>query len=145
MGIHPYGLFGTNESNTPFGSDYELRRQLAARQAQLNALNKRESLSDNELKQKDQLTNAVNHLSSKINKAAGTNPTASISSSSDSRSNSISTKGTTPATQSDSIPPEGRVVVKSPSGSAIPSSGSHASTMPASGDHLKGFFLDLKI
>lgn len=72
MGIHPYGLFGTTESNNAFGANYELKRQLQTRKAQLDELSKKESLSDSDLKRQEQLTNTVSKLSDKLNKTSET-------------------------------------------------------------------------
>lgn len=135
MGIHPYGLFGTNESNNPFGSDYELRRQLATRQAQLSALSSKDTLSSDEEKRKNQLTNAVNQLSNRINKTA---PTEHHSS----EQNKAAVKNTTANTN-----PNAKAYINSPDGVVIAKTPSTMKANPTtpSEDYLKGFFLDIKI
>lgn len=142
MGIHPYGLFGTNESNNPFGPDYELKRQLAARQAQLSELSRKDSLSSDDEKRRSQLNNAVNQLQNRINKAAGNNPTA----------NSRLSESKSPDFKSSIDTAEGKVIVKSPATTSRASAiypKPIANTTPVQknipNDHLKGFFLDLKI
>lgn len=144
MGIHPYGLFGTNESNNPFGSDYELKRQLAARQAQLNALSKKDTLSSEDEKRKSQLNNAVNQLSTRINRTAPKTDSGPFNDESD-------------ITKSPSLvsSPDGRIIAKSPSpvsssyGMFVAKSPSTVTTTDYSpkrnDDYLKGFFLDIKI
>ena len=156
MGIHPYGLFGTNESNNPFGSDYELKRQLAARQAQLDALNSRQSLSDDDKKRQGQLNNAVNQLQNRINKAAGANTQAAA----DSYKKGASYQSSASDAQTNASD-DGIIIAKSQSGNTLSakpeslsvsslyarpqnSAGQTTASNPG-GDYLKGFFLDLKI
>lgn len=126
MGIHPYGLFGTTQSNNSFGRDYELKRQLSARQEQLLALNNKQELTSDEEKRKVMLTNAINHLSTRIDKI--NNPTNNSQNEEAAKPASIS-----PASKTASLPSvysskDGTVIAKSPSQ-----------------DYLKGFFVDLKI
>lgn len=69
MGINAYGLFSQMQSDTVYsGRSYELRRQLDVRKEQLDTLNSRDTLSTDQLKKRDQLQSAVNHLQSSLSK-----------------------------------------------------------------------------
>lgn len=138
MGIHPYGLFGTNESNNPFGADYELKRQLAARQAQLSELSNKSQLTPNDEKRKEQLQNAVNQLTNRLYKDSST--------ASDSPKNERSTNAPTNETPQKNVAKiyaEGTVTPKATSAGVYGKNQSSPNTL--NNDYLKGFFLDLKI
>ena len=69
MGIDTYGLFSRMQSDTAYsGRSYELRHQLEVRKEQLDTLNSKESLSSEQLKKRNQLQSAVNHLQNSLNK-----------------------------------------------------------------------------
>lgn len=81
MGINSYGLFSQMQSNSTYQNrSYELRRQLDARSKQLENLDSQDSLSESQIKKRDQLQSAVNHLQSSISKIeSGTSPVSSDS------------------------------------------------------------------
>lgn len=132
MGIHPYGLFGTYESNNPFGADYEVRHQLDARKSQLDALSKKEKLTEDEEAKKEQLNKAITTLQSRL----GEGVIYSKSSASTPSSISKTSEANNPAIQNHE---EGKVIPKSTY--SVP--GKNSSSDPNS--YLKGFFVDLKI
>lgn len=140
MGIHPYGLFGTYESNTPFGKNYEIQHQLDVRQAQLNALSKKTNLSDDDIAKKEQLNKTINMLSNKL----GNNASTAATSQSNANENSF-TQQTKNASHtiagSKAIFPEGSVISKNQN------AGIYSPTQVTSQDssYLKGFFIDLKL
>ena len=131
MGIHPYGLFGTTESNNSFGRDYELRRQLSARQGQLDALNNKKELNSDDEKLKVMLTNAVNQLSTRIDKI--NNPTTLPK-----QQETASPASNITARNAASI----AAVYSSSDGTVVNKTQSPKTSNP---DYLKGFFVDLKI
>ena len=68
MGINSYGLFNNGQSGSPYNDrNYELQRQLQARQQQLSDLDKMPVLSAAQQEKRQQLLNAVDHLSGKLN------------------------------------------------------------------------------
>ncbi len=67
MGINSYGLFGSNQNGSSYNSrNYELQRQLEARQHQLDDLDKMPSLSAAQQEKRKQLLHAVDHLSDRL-------------------------------------------------------------------------------
>ena len=67
MAINPYGLFGSGQSGNPYNDrNYELKRQLEARQHQLSELDKMPSLSAAQQEKRQQLLHAVDQLSGKL-------------------------------------------------------------------------------
>lgn len=69
MGILPPNIsLYDNSNNDP---SYELKRQLSARQAQLDRLNSRDTLSEDQLQRKKDLEQTVSMLSNKIDKKHG--------------------------------------------------------------------------
>ena len=67
MGINSYGLFNSGQSGSPYGDrNYELQRQLQARQQQLSDLDKMPVLSAAQQEKRRQLLDAVDHLSGKL-------------------------------------------------------------------------------
>lgn len=67
MGINSYGLFNSGQSGSPYNDrNYELKRQLEARQQQLGELDRMPSLSAAQLEKREQLLHAVDHLSGRI-------------------------------------------------------------------------------
>ena len=138
MGIKPYGLFGVGESNTTFGPGYEIKRQLAARQAQLDALSGKEVLSPDEQKRKEQLTNTVNQLNDTLNRRTAPKPDRIIND-----SNTVP-KNTSPKPPNSA--PTAPNSMTFAEGSVIPKSLYRSpATATQNSDYLKGFFLDLKI
>lgn len=117
MGILPPNIsLYDNSNNDPA---YELKRQLSARKAQLDILNSREALSDDQLQKKKDLEQTVSMLSNKIDKKTGI---------------------ITP-----SIPEEGIVIPKSSSGIS-PCKNIYSNVAPKQPDsYLKGFFFDARI
>ena len=72
MGINSYGLFGNNQPQGSYNDrNYELKRQLQARQQQLGELDRMPSLSAAQQEKRQQLLHAVDHLSEKINPKSG--------------------------------------------------------------------------
>ena len=70
MGINSYGLFNNGQSGSPYSDrNYELQRQLQARQQQLSDLDKMPVLSAAQQEKRQQLLHAVDHLSGKLNPA----------------------------------------------------------------------------
>jgi len=68
MGINSYGLFGNSQPGGSYNDrNYELERQLKARQQQLGDLEKMPSLSAAQQEKRQQLLHAVDHLSQKLN------------------------------------------------------------------------------
>lgn len=68
MGINSYGLFSGGSAGSPYNDrNYELQRQLQARQHQLDDLDKMPSLSPSQQAKRQQLLHAVDHLSGKLN------------------------------------------------------------------------------
>ena len=68
MGINSYGLFNNGQSGSPYNDrNYELQRQLQARQQQLSDLDRMPVLSAAQQEKRQQLLNAVDHLSGKLN------------------------------------------------------------------------------
>ena len=64
MGINSYGLFSGGSAGSPYNDrNYELQRQLQARQHQLDDLDKMPSLSPSQQAKRQQLLHAVDHLS----------------------------------------------------------------------------------
>ena len=71
MGINSYGLFNNGQSGSPYNDrNYELQRQLQARQQQLSDLEKMPSLSAAQQEKRQQLLHAVDHLSGRLNPEA---------------------------------------------------------------------------
>ena len=71
MGINSYGLFNNGQSGSPYNDrNYELKRQLEARQQQLNDLDKMPSLTARQQEKREQLLHAVDHLSGRLNPPA---------------------------------------------------------------------------
>ncbi|MCR5686828.1 MAG: hypothetical protein K6G58_02205 [Lachnospiraceae bacterium] len=67
MGINSYGLFDNGQNQGSYNSrNYELQRQLQARQQQLSDLEKMPSLSAAQQEKRQQLLHAVDHLSGKL-------------------------------------------------------------------------------
>ena len=67
MAINSYGLFNSGQSGSPYGDrNYELQRQLQARQQQLSDLDKMPVLSSAQQEKRRQLLNAVDTLSGKL-------------------------------------------------------------------------------
>ena len=70
MGINSYGLFNNGQSGSPYNDrNYELQRQLDARRQQLGELDRMPSLSAAQQQKRQQLLNAVDQLSGKLNPA----------------------------------------------------------------------------
>ena len=68
MGINSYGLFNNGQSGSPYNDrNYELQRQLDARRQQLGDLDKMPSLNAAQQQKRQQLLNAVDTLSGKLN------------------------------------------------------------------------------
>lgn len=165
MGIHPYGLFGTYESNTPFGKNYEIQHQLDVRQAQLNALSKKTNLSDDDIAKKEQLNKTINMLSNKLGNNASTAATSQSNANENSftqqtknarntsethsvslgKNNNVSVSSASSATStiagSKAIFPEGSVISKNQNAGIY--SPTQVTTQDSS--YLKGFFIDLKL
>jgi len=117
MGILPPNISLYDNSNNDPG--YELKRQLSARQAQLDRLNSRDSLSDDQIKRKKDLEQTVSMLSGKLDRKNGNSQSLNIN--------------------------EGLVIPKSsantPSAKSI-----YSNTMQKQPDsYLKGFFFDARI
>jgi hypothetical protein len=75
MGINSYGLFNNGQSGSPYSDrNYELQRQLEARQQQLSDLDKMPSLTARQQEKREQLLHAVDHLSGRLNPAPATKP-----------------------------------------------------------------------
>ena len=73
MGINSYGLFGGGRPQDSYNDrNYELQRQLQARQQQLGELDRMPSLSAAQQEKRRQLLNAVDHLTGELNPAKGT-------------------------------------------------------------------------
>ena len=131
MGILPFNsISNQNSINDP---GYELRRQLDVRKAQLDNLNSKETLSQDQLKRKQDLEQTVSMLSNKLNKKI--NPT------------SVSTSIASQKTYD-----EGTVIAKSPVGTKNPYSAMQISNPKTvtninnkSDSYLKGFFFDTRI
>ena len=140
MGIHPYGLFGTYESNTPFGKNYEIQHQLDVRQAQLNALSKKTNLSDDDIAKKEQLNKTINMLSNKLGNNASTAATSQSNANENSFAQQTKNASNTIA-GSKAIFPEGSVVSKNQNAGIY--SPNQVTSQDAS--YLKGFFIDLKL
>ena len=67
MGINSYSLFNSGQSGSPYGDrNYELQRQLQARQQQLSDLDRMPVLSAAQQEKRQQLLNAVDHLSGRL-------------------------------------------------------------------------------
>ena len=67
MVINSYGLFGGGQAGNEYsGRNYELQRQLQARQQQLGELVRMPSLSAAQQEKRKQLLNAVDHLSGEL-------------------------------------------------------------------------------
>ncbi len=67
MGINSYGLFNNGQSGSPYNDrNYELQRQLDARRQQLDDLDRMPSLSAAQQQKRQQLLNAVDQLSGKL-------------------------------------------------------------------------------
>lgn len=156
MGIHPYGLFGTVQSNTPFGSDYEIKRQLETRRSQLDALSDKENLSEDDIAKKERLENTINMLSSKYDKQSTSVKKASnlysSSKSTDSLSKASTVKNADNLTKANNLAStanvsyngklftEGTVIAKKSN------DGLYGPNMTKEDNsYLKGFFVDLKI
>ncbi|MCR5590257.1 MAG: hypothetical protein K6F73_01865 [Lachnospiraceae bacterium] len=76
MGISSYGLFDNGQSGSPYNDrNYELQRQLQARQQQLSDLDKMPSLTAAQQEKRQQLLHAVDHLSGKLDPASGASKT----------------------------------------------------------------------
>lgn len=139
MGINPYGLFSGLESNNSSGSDYELRRQLQARQSQLEELSRKQSLSDADNRKREQLNNAISQLSGRLerrnNPGQSSVPDNAVTRIPSNNNQSVSKPSNNPYTQNFT---EGTVLAKSPY--KAPSAADNVSS-----DYLKGFFLDIKI
>ena len=83
MGINSYGLFNNGQSGSPLNDrNYELQRQLDARRQQLGDLEKMPSLNAAQQQKRQQLLNAVDQLSGKLNPADSTKSAVSSASSS---------------------------------------------------------------
>ena len=81
MGINSYGLFQNAQSGSSYNDrNYELQRQLQARQQQLGDLDRMPSLSAAQKEKREQLLHAVDHLSGKLN------PTPAVSNKTDAAS-----------------------------------------------------------
>ena len=80
MGINSYGLFGNGQAGSSYNDrNYELQRQLQARQQQLSDLEKMPSLSAAQQEKRQQLLHAVDHLSGKLETVSGQAKTADAS------------------------------------------------------------------
>ena len=67
MAINPYGLFNNGPSGSPYNDkNYELKRQLEARQQQLSDLDKMPSLNAAQQEKRQQLLHAVDQLSGRL-------------------------------------------------------------------------------
>ena len=165
MGINSYGLFGGQGAGSPYNDrNYELQRQLQARQHQLDDLDRMPSLSPSQQAKRQQLLHAVDHLTGRLNpKQDVTDATAESSASQ--RLNSIGRRDTEdgiviPKSKMDATsayakltPASGRSRTSygdseySNSGSVTyknPSRYDGSATTP--GDtYLKGFFVDIKL
>lgn len=100
MGINTNGLFSQMQSNSAYsGRGYELRRQLEVRREQLEKLEGQDTLNETQLKKRDQLQSAVNHLQGSLSKIE-----------------SPVTKGKdiTSLDSQNTLPEEGQAVIKSP-------------------------------
>ncbi|MCR5302267.1 MAG: hypothetical protein K6E49_07480 [Lachnospiraceae bacterium] len=76
MGINSYGLFSSGQPGGSYGDrNYELQRQLQARQQQLSDLERMPVLSAAQQEKRQQLLNAVDTLSGKLD----TKPSTSVS------------------------------------------------------------------
>ena len=83
MGINSYGLFNNGQSGGPYSDrNYELKRQLEARQQQLSDLDRMPSLSARQQEKREQLLHAVDHLSGRINPPEATKPASNAESAS---------------------------------------------------------------
>ena len=70
MGINSYGLFNNGQPGSSYNDrNYELQRQLQARQQQLSDLDKMPVLSAAQQEKRQQLLKAVDHLSGRLNPA----------------------------------------------------------------------------
>lgn len=132
MGILPFNSI--NNQNSINDPGYELRRQLDTRKSQLELLNSKETLSQDQLKRKQDLEQTVSMLSNKLNKKI--NPSL------------VSTSN-----QSTKTFDEGTVIAKTP----VVKTQNPYNTMPyatakpakavpnTSDSYLKGFFFDARI
>ncbi len=94
MSINSYGLFNNGQSGSPYSDrNYELQRQLEARQQQLSDLDKMPSLTARQQEKREQLLHAVDHLSGRLNPTPATKP-ASNTESATSGLNSIGRRDT---------------------------------------------------
>ena len=81
MGINSYGLFNNGQSGSPYSDrNYELQRQLEARQQQLSDLDKMPSLTARQQEKREQLLHAVDHLSGRLNPTPATKPASNTES-----------------------------------------------------------------
>lgn len=117
MGILPHNYLN-NQINT-YDPSLELKRQLSTRQAQLDQLNSRDTLSKEQLKRKQDLEQTVSMLSTKLEKK--TSPSSSMTF------------------------PEGKVVPKNPSVKNVSQSSIYAKPNNSDNSYLKGFFFDARI
>ncbi len=77
MAINSFGLFNSGQSGSPYeGRNYELQRQLQARQQQLGELERMPSLSAAQQEKREQLLHAVDHLSGKLSPKDAVAPAA---------------------------------------------------------------------
>lgn len=67
MAINSFGLFGGDQPGGYNSRNYELQRQLQARQQQLGELDRMPSLSASQQEKRQQLLHAVDHLSGQLN------------------------------------------------------------------------------
>lgn len=75
MGINSYSLFNNGQSGSPYNDrNYELQRQLETRKQQLGDLDRMPSLSATQQQKRQQLLNAVDHLSGKLENVSGSSP-----------------------------------------------------------------------
>ncbi|MCR5405311.1 MAG: hypothetical protein K6E88_00845 [Lachnospiraceae bacterium] len=73
MSINSYGLFNNGQSGSPYNDrNYELQRQLEARKQQLGDLDRMPSLTAAQQQKRQQLLNAVDQLSGKLEGKTGT-------------------------------------------------------------------------
>jgi len=120
MGILPYNQIYNSPGNN-YDPTGEWNRQLSVRQNQLDSLNQRETLTNEQLQKKHDLEQTVSLLTNKIERF--NNPSVGKSESSD-----------------------GVVVAKSPAKSTFYSNqGAIPSARPESSSYLKGFFFDARI
>ena len=78
MAINSYGLFGGGQPGGSYsGRNYELQRQLKAREQQLGELDRMPSLSAAQQEKRQQLLHAVDHLNGELNPKTAPKPSDS--------------------------------------------------------------------